>query len=549
MRKILLFSLVAGLILLFSGCDHQTDTLLERAESYLPAHPDSAEVCLDSIPQEELSDDQRAMYGLLRTVISNHKGDGVTSDSLIRPSYEYYRKVTDAGMTADLDLLRRYAQSCYYMCAFYTYSDSIDRCGELLQHSIEGSEMCEDWHTCYLAHTLLSLTASYDNPQDATRQALKALEIYHNINDDINNEVLIMGHVAASYLAESETDSALAYYLKGYELAEKHQLREAQNSMCMGLSDTYCYMGAFWQALQYAKMGVETADSTTLVPSLLSLAQCYYASDSLDKAKAVLDTIPCDSDDYLSRYLTLRTLSEIAVQKRNIESLYSYVDSAYLCLEDRFSREQKVKDATVIEEKKQVEVQHETELHRWIGALVFIILLLVAGILFYFYRVRKRRVSPSVEEPDEEIVEDDPDDADDAALVLEQPALPPYDPQQVLAQAQMQQRLVQRLETVHRQSSGDKQQKRVERAWAELENFINEKDHDFVRNLRLQHPDFKEKDIRLCMLVRLKVTNATLINIYQIGESAVKKRKSTLKKQGFHISDPNVTLEQVVENI
>ena len=91
--------------------------------------------------------------------------------------------------------------------------------------------------------------------------------------------------------------------------------------MCMGLSDTYCYMGAFWQALQYAKMGVETADSTTLVPSLLSLAQCYYASDSLDKAKAVLDTIPCDSDDYLSRYLTLRTLSEIAVQKRNIESL------------------------------------------------------------------------------------------------------------------------------------------------------------------------------------------------------------------------------------
>ena len=512
MRKILLFSLVAGLILLFSGCNHQTDTLLERAESYLPAHPDSAEVCLDSIPQEELSDDQRAMYGLLRTVISNHKGDGVTSDSLIRPSYEYYRKVTDAGMTADLDLLRRYAQSCYYMCVFYTNSDSIDRCGELLQHSIEGSEMCEDWHTCYLAHTLLSLTASYDNPQDATRQALKALEIYHNINDDINNEVLIMGHVAASYLAEAETDSALAYYLKGYELAEKHQLREAQNSMCMGLSDTYCYMGAFWQALQYAKKGVETADSTTLVSSL-------------------------------------RTLSEIAVQKRNIESLYSYVDSAYLCLEDRFSREQKVKDATVIEEKKQVEVQHETELHRWIGALVFIILLLVAGIIFYFYRVRKRRVSPSVEEPDEEIVEDDPDDADDAALVLEQPALPPYDPQQVLAQAQMQQRLVQRLETVHRQSSGDKQQKRVERAWAELEKFINEKDHDFVRNLRLQHPDFKEKDIRLCMLVRLKVTNATLINIYQIGESAVKKRKSTLKKQGFHISDPNVTLEQVVENI
>ena len=480
MRKILLFSLVAGLILLFSGCNHQTDTLLERAESYLPAHPDSAEVCLDSIPQEELSDDQRAMYGLLRTVISNHKGDG----------------------------------------------DSIDRCGELLQHSIEGSEMCEDWHTCYLAHTLLSLTASYDNPQDATRQALKALEIYHNINDDINNEVLIMGHVAASYLAEAETDSALAYYLKGYELAEKHQLREAQNSMCMGLSDTYCYMGAFWQALQYAKKGVETADSTTLVSSLLSLAQCYYASDSLDKAKAVLDTIPCDSDDYLSRYLTLRTLSEIAVQKRDVDSLYAYVDSAYEFLEDRFSREQQVKDAVVIQEKKQEEVRHETELHGWIIAFTLVFLLLVAGVVFYFYYVRKRMaLQPATPEAKKQH--------------LRQPLTPEV----------LQKRLLQRLESVHKQPSTPKLEKREERAWGELEKLINETDNDFVKKLRQQYPDFKDKDIQLCMLVRLKLTNANIANIFNIGESAVKKRKSTLKKQGFHISDTDIIFEQIIEGL
>ena len=361
MKKILLFSLVAGLILLFSGCNRQTDQLLERAENYLPAQPDSAEFCLNSIPQEELTDAQRALYGLLRTVISNHQGDGVTSDSLIRASYEYYRDASHAGQTSDLDLLRHYAQGCYYMSVFYTNADSIEQCGELLQQAIQGSEQCEDWHTCYLAHTLLSLTASYENPQDATRQALKALEIYHKINDDINNEVLIMGHVGASYLDMAEPDSALAYYLQAYDLAEKHQLKEAQNSMCMGLSDAYCYIGAFWHALHYAKIGVETADSTTLVPSLLSLAQCYYASDSLDKAKAVLDTIPCDSDDYLNRYLTLRTLSEIAVQNRDIDSLYAYVDSAYLCLEDRFSREQQVKDATVIQEYDVVLVGPEPE--------------------------------------------------------------------------------------------------------------------------------------------------------------------------------------------
>lgn len=531
MKKILLFSLVAGLILLFSGCNRQTDQLLERAENYLPAQPDSAEFCLNSIPQGELTDAQRALYGLLRTVISNHQGDGVTSDSLIRASYEYYRDASHAGQTSDLDLLRHYAQGCYYMSVFYTNADSTEQCGELLQQAIQGSEQCGDWHTCYLAHTLLSLTASYENPQDATRQALKALEIYHKINDDINNEVLIMGHVGASYLDMAEPDSALAYYLQAYDLAEKHQLKEAQNSMCMGLSDAYCYIGAFWHALHYAKIGVETADSTTLVPSLLSLAQCYYASDSLDKAKAVLDTIPCDSDDYLNRYLTLRTLSEIAVQNRDIDSLYAYVDSAYLCLEDRFSREQQVKDATVIQEKKQVEVQHETELHLWIGAFSALLLLLAAGIIYYFYFVRKRRV----------VLPEEPVDAVQYQQELQQ--------QRVLTHAVVQKRLVQRLESLPKHPADAKQQRRAEKAWKEMEKLLNDTDKDFVRNLRQQYPDFKEKDIQLCMLVRLKVSNATLVKIFDIGESAVKKRKSTLKKQGFHVTDPDITLEQIVESL
>ena len=536
MKKNLLLSLVAGLTIIFSCCNRQTNTLLECAENYLPAQPDSAAFCLSRIESvEELDEDQKALYGLLSTIVENHLGSGVVSDSLIRGSYNYYRKKSDAGQTSDLTLLRRYAQSCYYMSVFYTSCDSTQQCEQLLHQSIRGSEDCGDWHTCYLAHTLLSLTTSWENPQDAVQQALKALKAYHKINDDINNEVLIMGHVAASYLTASEPDSALEYYLKGYELAKEHQLKEAQNSMCMGLSDTYCYMGAFWHALFYAKIGIETADSAALVPSLLSLAQCYYACDSLDQAKAVLDTIPCDSDDYVSRYLALRTLSEIAVQRRDVDSLYAYVDSAYVCLEDRFIRVQQVKDASIAKEQKIVEVRHETELNQWIGAFIFIIILLVSGILFYYYHVRKHRISQPAEIPAEPI-----------ETALEQPQ---QRDSHTLTPAVQQQRLIQRLQSIYQHPSDDKQQKRAEKAWQEMEKLINETDHDFVQKLRQQYPDIKDKDIQLCMLVRLKVTNATIVNIFGIGESAVKKRKSTLKKTIFQITDPNITLEQVVNEI
>ena len=70
----------------------------------------------------------------------------------------------------------------------------------------------------------------------------------------------------------------------------------------------------------------------------------------------------------------------------------------------------------------------------------------------------------------------------------------------------------------------------------------------YLKKLRQQYPDFKEKDVHLCMLVRLKESNATLVNIFNVGESAVKKRKSTLKKHGFHITDADITLEQIIEN-
>lgn len=50
------------------------------------------------------------------------------------------------------------------------------------------------------------------------------------------------------------------------------------------------------------------------------------------------------------------------------------------------------------------------------------------------------------------------------------------------------------------------------------------------------------------MLTRLKLSNVALSAIYAISVSAVQHRKQKLKKEGFGVSDPTVTLEQVIEN-
>ena len=336
MHKLLFLPLAAFLLAVLGCSSREGHALLERAESLLPIRHDSAEVYLDSIPHpDRLAEDSRALYGLLRTIVQNRQGKGVKSDSLIRGSYEYYRDASRAGQTSDEALLRRYAQSCYYRALFYKACASIKQCEDLLHQAIKGSERCEDWHTCYLAYNILSKTTGWGNKEYALQQALEALDCYYKIKDNVKNEILILATVAGKYLLAGYPDSALKYEEKGYDLAGKNNLKKTQNEIRISLASTYCYIGEYEKALDYAKRGIATAGEDVLVSSLLNLSSCYAACDSLEQAKKVLKSIPCDSN-YLDKYIILRELSDIAIKQRDFDSLFIYVDSAYECLEERY---------------------------------------------------------------------------------------------------------------------------------------------------------------------------------------------------------------------
>ncbi len=556
--QILLLWLVVTLV----GCDHEARVLLERAEAFLPAEPDSAEMCLNGIEEPaKLGDESRALYGLLRTYVENRQGKEVKSDLLIRDSYEYYREASDAGQTIDMKLMRHYAQSCYYMALYYYACDSTKQCEDMLHQAIKYSEKCEDWHTCYLAYTQLGNVSIWSNSEYAIQQSLKALDIYYKINDDVNNEVLMLGEIAGSFLADAQPDSALKYYMKGYKLAEKSHSKKSQNKMCMGLASTYYYMEENDKALNYAKRGITTADSTVLVSSLLTLAHCYYECDSLDQAKDILNTIPCDSDDFLSQYLVLRELSEIAIQQKDLDLLYVYSDSAYECLENRFFHAQSVKDEyyqdNLIKKVEKEQIQHEAERNKWM--LGFIIVCLVSLSLYIYNVLRNRLVverhkrlnhvltqrlehSKHLQEQQEKerVIAEHQKEIQHKQALLHQKSM---------TLSVLQKHLLEKLESARQLLTDNEKARMTEEAWKEIEHLIDDTDNNFVQKLRKQHKDFSEEDIQLCVLIRLKVTNASISKLFYIGESAVKKRKAVLKKTGFQITDPNIALEQVIENL
>ena len=86
------------------------------------------------------------------------------------------------------------------------------------------------------------------------------------------------------------------------------------------------------------------------------------------------------------------------------------------------------------------------------------------------------------------------------------------------------------------------------RNWREIEMTLDTADDNFVSRLRAAHPQFSEEDIRLCMLARLQLSNTGLSAIYLISVSAVQHRKQKLKKEGFGVTDPAVTFDQIIAN-
>jgi hypothetical protein len=82
--------------------------------------------------------------------------------------------------------------------------------------------------------------------------------------------------------------------------------------------------------------------------------------------------------------------------------------------------------------------------------------------------------------------------------------------------------------------------------WSEIERTLNAIDGNRFAKIREQYPMMQEDDIHLCILTRLGLSNRTIGNIYCITVSAVQHRKLKLKKDVFGESNPDVTLEQIL---
>ena len=419
-------------------------------------------------------------------------------------------------------------------------NDSI-RLGEtLLRKTIQLSEASKDWHTYYIAYQRLAEALSQSNPEEALRLMKKALTVYEQHPDDERNYVMLLDYAGTyatqvAFTTEGSFDEALDYINRAYGIAEKNQMTDLMCQTLTSLANIAWAKEDYRQALDYAHQAESTATTDLRSATLQVLARSYLSLNMLDSAETVYRQIDPGNDVHLG-YIVQSNLAKIALRRMGATQVEDSVDEAFDQIEDIYYKALEQKDQyyqeTLRQERENQQLEYRSKMYGRTLLIVIIaaVIILLATVLALRYRIRmqeqeKRRLQ---------------EEAEHQKTLLHQA-------NEVVAF--LQNFILERTEVLKKlNQSGDSLIYLSPHEWSEIERTLNAIDGNRFALIREQYPTMQEDDIHLCILTRLGLSNRTIGNIYCITVSAVQHRKLKLKKDVFGESNPNVTLEHILNS-
>ena len=429
-------------------------------------------------------------------------------------------------------------------------NDSIQRGETLLRKTIRLAEESEDWHTYYIAYQRLAEALSLSNPDEALRLMKKALTVYEQHPDDERNHVILLDYAGTyaaqvAYTAEDSLqdesaepgayDEALDFILRAYGMAEKSQMTDLMCQTLTSLANITWAKEDYHQSLHYAHRAEAVATEELRPGTLQVLARSYLSLNMLDSAETVYRQIEPGNDVRLA-YIVQSSLAKIALRRIGATQVEDDVDDAFEQVENIYYKalEQKAQyyQETLRQETANQQLEYRSKMY---GRTLFVVVIaaaviLLAVVLALRYRIRmqeqeKRRLHQEAEHQKTLLHQ-----ANEVVSFL-------------------QNFILERTEVIKKlNQGGDSLITLTPHEWNEIERTINAVDNNRFAKIREQYPNMQEDDIRLCILTRLGLSNRTIGNIYCITISAVQHRKLKLKKDVFGETNPDITLEQILNS-
>ena len=419
-------------------------------------------------------------------------------------------------------------------------NDSIRQGETLLRWAIQQSEASEDWHTNYIAHQRLAVALSQSNAEEALRLMKKALTIYEQHPDDERNYIMLLDYAGTyaaqvAYTTEGSYDEALSFIHHAYDIAKKKQMTDLMCQTLTSLANIAWAKEDYRQALDYARQA-ESVATTDLKPGALQvLARSFLSLNMLDSAETIYRQMNTGNDVHLA-YIVQSSLAKIALRRTGATQVEDSVEQAFDQIEDFYYKALEQKDQyyqeSLRQEMENQQLEYRSQLYGRTLLIVVIasIIILLAVVLALRYRIRmqeqeKRRLHQEAEHQKTLLHQ-----ANEVVTFLQG---------FILERSEVLKKLNQ---------SGDSLIYLSPHEWSEIERTLNAIDGNRFAKLREQYPNMQEDDIHLCILTRLGLSNRTIGNIYCITVSAVQHRKLKLKKDVFGESNPDITLEQILNS-
>lgn len=420
-------------------------------------------------------------------------------------------------------------------------NDSIRQGETLLRKAIQLSEASEDWHTNYIAHQRLAEAISQSNPEEALRLMKKALTVYEQHPDDERNYVILLDYAGTyaaqlAFITEGSYDEATDFTNRAYAIAKEKQMKDM---MCQTLTSQANIAWAkedYRQALDYAHQALATENAEgTESGTLQVLARSYFSLNMLDSAETVYRQIDTGDDVHLA-YIVQSNLAKIALRRLGATEVEDSVDEAFLQIEDFYYKALEQKDqyyqASLKQEMENQQLEYRSKIYgrTLLIAIIASGIILLAVVLALRYRIRMQEQEKRQLQQEAEHQKTLLHQANEVVTFL-------------------QGFILERTEVLKKlNQSGDSLIYLTPHEWSEIERTLNAIDINRFAKIREQYPNMQEDDIRLCILTRLGLSNRTIGNIYCITISAVQHRKLKLKKDVFGESNPEITLEQILNS-
>ena len=429
-------------------------------------------------------------------------------DSTLLRVYQYYERASLSGTTDDKDALRRFGRICYAMSRNGNEKAPLLNADKLLHIAIHCGEVSEDHALAFRAYRLLGQkTDNFSQLLYATRalehfrQSTKgSMSLRDGASGDGRWLLTLVNDYGCAVLHYAPFD--LVHFPAVERMAEEVSLKQGESLPLFQSLDSLRALPApkFMSAIIMRHGNYDESDT-----AYTSISEVEVPAEMYEEARRLFD----ENDENRKRKPDFETEWKNSVDAFNTAQ-GTYLAAGY--------------------------VMKTASLQRSLMTAVIVILLLtmlLLGLLFRSWRIKTQHRH----------------EAEHIAHQREAEQLAERLRQKDAMIAMLRGHLMDKSEILDMlEPKAGKRTVINARNWREIEMTLDTADGNFVSRLRTQYPQFTEEDIRLCMLTRLRLSNTALSAIYVVSVSAVQHRKQKLKKEGFGVTDPTVTLDQLIAN-